>query len=36
MFWVKEGGKEDFLNKFDFGTYVPVRISHTGSTCILK
>lgn len=36
MFWVKEGGREEFLYKFNFGTYVPVNISHIGSTCILK
>jgi D-glycero-alpha-D-manno-heptose-7-phosphate kinase len=36
MFWVREGGREDFLQKFDFGTHVPVQISNEGSTCILK
>ena len=36
MFWVKEGGREEFLNNFNLGTYVPVRISNIGSTCILK
>jgi len=36
MFWVKEDGREEFLNNFNLGTYVPVRISNIGSTCILK
>lgn len=36
MFWVKEDGQEEFLEKFDFGTHVPVQISNEGSTCILK
>jgi D-glycero-alpha-D-manno-heptose-7-phosphate kinase len=36
MFWVKEDGREEFLNNFKLGTYVPVRISNIGSTCILK
>ena len=36
MFWVKENGREEFLNNFNLGTYVPVRISDTGSTCVLK
>jgi D-glycero-alpha-D-manno-heptose-7-phosphate kinase len=36
MFWVREGGREEFLKRFDFGTHVPVQISNEGSTCILK
>ena len=36
MFWVKEDGQEEFLERFDFGTHVPVQISNEGSTCILK
>lgn len=36
MFWVKEDGHEEFLERFDFGTHVPVKISNEGSTCILK
>ena len=36
MFWVKEDGREEFLNNFILGTYVPVQISKTGSECILK
>jgi D-glycero-alpha-D-manno-heptose-7-phosphate kinase len=36
MFWVKENGREEFLKKFNLGTFVPVQISHQGSTCILK
>ena len=36
MFWVKENGREEFLNRFQLGTYVPVKISNEGSTCILK
>jgi D-glycero-alpha-D-manno-heptose-7-phosphate kinase len=36
MFWVKDGGREDFLRKFDLGTHVEVKISNEGSTCILK
>jgi D-glycero-alpha-D-manno-heptose-7-phosphate kinase len=36
MFWVKEGQKEEFLRKLDFGTYVPVKIDFQGSTCVLR
>ena len=36
MFWVKENGREEFLERFQLGTYVPVKISDEGSTCILK
>ncbi len=36
MFWVKKGMREDFLRKFNFGTYVPVKISNEGSTCLLS
>jgi D-glycero-alpha-D-manno-heptose-7-phosphate kinase len=36
MFWVREGGQQEFLKRFDFGTHVPVQISNEGSTCILK
>ena len=36
MYWVKEDGREEFLNNFKLGTYVPVQISKTGSECILK
>jgi D-glycero-alpha-D-manno-heptose-7-phosphate kinase len=36
MFWVKQGGKEEFLDRFKFGTHVPIQISYEGSTCILK
>ena len=36
IFWVKENGREEFLNNFNLGTYVPVQISKTGSECILK
>jgi len=36
MFWVREGGREDFLEKFRFGTHVPIRISNEGSSCILN
>jgi D-glycero-alpha-D-manno-heptose-7-phosphate kinase len=36
MFWVKEGAREEFLEKFDLGTHVPVQISIEGSRCILK
>jgi D-glycero-alpha-D-manno-heptose-7-phosphate kinase len=36
MFWVKQGGKEEFLRRFGFGTHVPIQISYGGSTCILK
>ena len=36
MFWVKEDGQEEFLERFGFGTHVPVQISNEGSTCILK
>ncbi len=36
MFWVREGGREDFLKEFRFGTHVPIKISNEGSSCILK
>lgn len=36
MFWVREGGREDFLEKFRFGTHVPIKISKEGSSCILN
>ena len=36
MFWVKEDGQEEVLERFGFGTHVPVQISNEGSTCILK
>lgn len=36
LFWVKNGDRDDFLRRFNFGTYVPIKIEHTGSTCIFK
>jgi D-glycero-alpha-D-manno-heptose-7-phosphate kinase len=36
MFWVKDGGREEFLSKFGIGVHVPIKISLEGSTCILK
>jgi D-glycero-alpha-D-manno-heptose-7-phosphate kinase len=36
MFWVKEGMREDFIRKFNFGIHVPIRISNEGSTCVLS
>lgn len=36
MFWVKQGGREDFLKKLDFGTHVPIKIDMKGSTCVLR
>lgn len=36
MFWVKEGMREDFLRKLNFGVHVPIRISEEGSTCVLS
>ena len=36
MFWVKEGGRESFLNQLQFGTHVPVKISSEGTTCLLN
>ena len=36
MFWVKEGGRDEFLDNFGIGTHVPVRISQEGSSCVLK
>jgi hypothetical protein len=36
MFWVKEGGQDEFVKRLNFGTHVPVRISFEGSTCVLK
>lgn len=34
MFWVKEGMRDDFLKRFGLGTFVPIRISEEGSTCV--
>ena len=36
MFWVRDGQKEEFLSKFNFGTYIPIKISKEGTVCILK
>ena len=36
MFWVKEGGKDEFLNKLEYGLHVPVKISKEGTTCLLN
>jgi D-glycero-alpha-D-manno-heptose-7-phosphate kinase len=36
MFWVKDGDREKFIKKLNFGTYVPVKISEEGSTLVLK
>jgi D-glycero-alpha-D-manno-heptose-7-phosphate kinase len=36
MFWVKDGDREKFVNEFDLGTYVPVKISEEGSTFVLR
>ena len=36
MFWVKDGDQEKFVKEFDFGTYVPIKISEEGSTCVLR
>lgn len=36
LFWVRENAKNDFLHKFNSGTYVPASIVHNGSTCILS
>jgi D-glycero-alpha-D-manno-heptose-7-phosphate kinase len=36
MFWVKDGDRERFVKDFNFGTYVPVKISAEGTTCVLR
>ena len=36
LFWVKDGGREEFLRRFNLGTNVPVKIEYSGSTCIFK
>jgi len=36
MFWVREGGQDEFVKRFNLGTHVPVQISFEGSTCVLK
>lgn len=36
MFWVKEGGRDEFLCKLQFGTHVPIKISIEGTTCLLN
>lgn len=36
IFWVKQGMREEFLRKFNFGTCVPFKISNAGSICVLS
>lgn len=36
MFWVKEGGRGDFLKKFQQGISVPVKMSLEGTSCLLN
>lgn len=36
IFWVKEGGQTEFLRKFGLGLHVPIKISSSGSECILR
>lgn len=36
IFWVKQGTREEFLRKFNFGTCVPFKISNEGSICVLS
>jgi len=34
LFWVRDGGREEFLQKFRVSPVVPIKISMQGSTCI--
>ena len=36
LFWVKDGGRDEFLRRFNLGTNVPIKIEYTGSTCIFN
>jgi len=36
MFWVKQGERESFIKKLGPVVHVPVKISFTGSTCLLN
>jgi D-glycero-alpha-D-manno-heptose-7-phosphate kinase len=36
IFWVKEGGRERFLDRFRIGINVPIQISKMGTVCILN
>jgi D-glycero-alpha-D-manno-heptose-7-phosphate kinase len=36
LFWVKQGAKEAFVSKLSAGLHVPVRISPSGTSCLLK
>ena len=36
MFWVKQGERESFIKKLGSVVHVPVKISFTGSTCLLN
>ena len=36
LFWIKAGTREEFLKRFNVGTWVPIRITSEGSSCILK
>ena len=36
LFWVADGERENFLQRFDFGTHVPVAIEKRGSVCIFS
>ncbi len=36
LFWLPRNGREDFLNRFTFGTVVPIQICDEGSTLLHK
>ena len=36
MFWVKDGKRDDFLERFNVGTHVPIEIPYEESTCVLR
>lgn len=36
LFWVREGVREEFIERLTFGMTVPIQISNTGTVCILK
>jgi D-glycero-alpha-D-manno-heptose-7-phosphate kinase len=36
MFWVKQGGRDEFLKKMNIGIHVPIKMDMKGSTCVLR
>ena len=36
LFWLRDGGKADFLSKFKLGTPIPIKISPQGSSIVYR